>query len=278
MKALSAVLGSIIIMLSGMFIWVGWEDMVTAFHDPADIYEDYPEEYKRFMAVDTELYLVLDQFAGIQTQTRKNGAVVSSHNDYYYIIPVFTENETYYIAAEVDPDERSDYNAVSDLTWDYLTGKADSLGSKTIEFTGGIGKLDKKVYGCMTEWFEEHEYFDDDADIEKYVLPLVLNPFSLQRQKEVAYQMTGLFLLGVLMVCFGLSKGKKKKTVSQPEEPVNSMINIAGVKYPASNFESVNRAVYNGEKIKAIKELREITGIGLAEAKDIVERWNEYWQ
>lgn len=278
MKALSAVLGYIIIMLSGMFIWVGWEDMVTAFQEPADIYEDYPEEYKRFMAVDTELYLVLDQFAGIQTQTRKNGAVVSSHNDYYYIIPVFTESETYYIAAEVDPDERSDYNEVSDLTWDYLTGKADSLGSKTIEFTGGIGKLDKKVYGYMTEWFEEQEYFDDDADIEKYVLPLVLNPFSLQRQKEVAYQMTGLFLLGVLMVCFGLSKGKKKRPVSQPEEPVNSMINIAGVKYPASNFESVNRAVYNGEKIKAIKELREITGIGLAEAKDIVERWNEYWQ
>jgi ribosomal protein L7/L12 len=43
---------------------------------------------------------------------------------------------------------------------------------------------------------------------------------------------------------------------------------------PATGMAEVDRLVRAGRKIQAIKVYRELTGVGLKEAKDAVERWN----
>src|SRR5688572_10650880 len=44
---------------------------------------------------------------------------------------------------------------------------------------------------------------------------------------------------------------------------------------PEAQAESIRRFVFAGQKISAIKELREATGLGLKEAKDVVEQLEE---
>ena len=44
---------------------------------------------------------------------------------------------------------------------------------------------------------------------------------------------------------------------------------------PESDAEAVRQSIFAGRKIEAIKRVREVTGLGLAEAKTMVERVEE---
>lgn len=52
---------------------------------------------------------------------------------------------------------------------------------------------------------------------------------------------------------------------------------VNGVSYPRAALSQVNSYVLTGEKVKAIAAFREISGLGLAESKNIIDNWNQYY-
>ena len=64
------------------------------------------------------------------------------------------------------------------------------------------------------------------------------------------------------------------KVVSMKDEPSN---NAHKKEYLVSMVEDLVSACASGKKIAAIKAIRQITGLGLKEAKDITDKhWNPY--
>lgn len=280
MKNFLRIFGLLAVLFSAQFLAIGWEDTIISLKTPVDIYEDYPAEVKRFTAVDTEIYCVLDTFGSMTTTTKQNGAITGSRTSYYYIIPVFTEDETYYIAVRVSSENRARYEKVCKETWAYLAGESNTLGGGTVvPIEGGIGKLSKKLYTHMVEWFEKEQYFDSEEELNKYVLPLVLEPMDLDYVRIVSLICAGVFLLGILLLLLSISMAKKEKKMrSKMVTPCNSAIIINGVSYPINNFEIVEKCMAKGDTQGAVKNIQEIAGVSPAQAREMADNWHDYYK
>lgn len=266
--------GFVCLVFAGMLGYTGWQEMLIAFSKPVDINVDYPEDYDDIKAVETEIDILLDTFAEEETTTKNDsGAITSRDYDYYYVMPVFTEEDTYYVAVKIDSEDSGAYDDIVDATWDYLYGITYELESESVHFQGGFFKMEDELYKYFEQWFEEEEFFESDEEMEKYLLPLVLEPFKYSNVRIMAYVMIGLVVLGIVLLLLAFRVGKKQKK----NAPTSSVININGVNYPTSNFENVNKLVVKKKTKKAIKELQMITGLDEASATDVINKWSMYW-
>lgn len=267
-----ALTGILLVVIMG---FVMYKDVLIAFSEPVDIVEDYPEseeEIKSIKAVKTDLDMILDVFAEEETTTKnKYGAVTNKRYDYYYVVPVFTETETYYVGAKVSSTKSMEYDKVCDATWSYLYGETDEL--KTVEFEGGFKKMEDEAFKYFKEWFEDNEWLEE-KDIKKYVLPLILEPIKLSTTRKVAFVCVGVLAVCILLLILSFRKGKED---SQSVTPQKAVITINGINYPTSNFEKVNKLIEKGKKDKAVKELMEVTGISETDANAVILDWYAYW-
>lgn len=89
------------------------------------------------------------------------------------------------------------------------------------------------------------------------------------------------FLIGIVMLIAGivlLVLGIRDANYKRPElQQFPNEVVINGVHYSKSTFARVNTFVHGSEKVFAIKELREITGVSAEQAKEIVDNWNQYY-
>lgn len=53
---------------------------------------------------------------------------------------------------------------------------------------------------------------------------------------------------------------------------------INGVSYPKAALDQVNSYVITGQTVQAIKAFRELSGLGLAEAKNVIDNWGQYYR
>lgn len=53
---------------------------------------------------------------------------------------------------------------------------------------------------------------------------------------------------------------------------------IGGTKLPKADIDRINGYVAAGDSVTAIRELRDMTGLGIAEAKDIIDNWGSYYR
>ena len=51
---------------------------------------------------------------------------------------------------------------------------------------------------------------------------------------------------------------------------------IGGAKLPKADMDRINGYVAAGDSVTAIRELRDMTGLGIAEAKDIIDNWGSH--
>lgn len=267
-----AFVGILFVVIFGV---VAYKDVLVAFSEPVDIVEDYPEteeEIKSIKAVKTELDMVLGLFAEEETTTtNKYGAVTNRRYDYYYVVPVFTETETYYVGVKVSSTKSQEYDKVCDATWSYLYGETEEL--KTVEFEGGFYKMEDEAFKYFKEWFEDNEWLDE-KDIKKYVLPLMLEPIKLSTTRKLTFVFVGVLALCIFLLVLSFRKGKEK---TQSVTPQKAVITINDINYPTSNFEKVNKLVEKGKKDKAVKELMEVTGISETAANAVILDWYAYW-
>lgn len=251
------------------------------------------------------------------TKNSKTGNVTGRTYHYYYIIPVFNEDDddTYFMSVKVSSDDKKAFDRIADDTWDVLLGDADYFTDVEFAAEGNIQKLDDEGYEYMVEWFEDMEWFDstDRDDFEQYLLPICLELKDLKTTSIMVYASMGVILLGVLVIVihFARKSNKKKKeaagqaafnngyAAASADNPgsnagtvhtgtaqtdttfyangVDSVL-IAGNRVPRADADRINGYVAAGDEITAIREFRDITGLGINEAKEIIDNWGNYYR
>ncbi len=258
-----------------IFGFIGYKDALIAFSKPVDINVDYPDDYEGVKAVKTEFDMILDLFASEETTTtNESGAITNRRYDYYYVVPVYIESEDdpYFVGVKVPSKDKKTYDKVCDATWEYVYGEIDEL--ETVEFEGGFYKMEDEAYKYFKEWFEDNEWFEDEKDMKKYVLPLMLEPLKISTVRTATFVCVGVLALCIFLLVLSFRKGKEKP---QSVTPQKAVITINDINYPTSNFEKVNKLVEKGKKDKAVKELMEVTGISETAANAVILDWYAYW-
>lgn len=244
-----------------------------AFSEPVDINVDHPEDYTKVTAVETDIYMLLGSFARDEMTTyNKRGQITSQSYDIYYVMPIFAQEDIYYVGILVNSEESAPYNRISELSRQYLSGDLDHLGEEVIDFQGGFIKMKDEIYEQFQNWFIKRGYFNSEEELNGHVLPLVLETVNYERVRITAFVMAGAFLISVVLLIFGFRSGGEK-TVGA----ANKVITINGTSYPSDNLEDINRLIRRGKTDKAVKELRKLANISEAEAAAVIQRWDEYW-
>ena len=168
-KRLGMILGMFGVILSAATFREG----IAANKASVDLYaeETNVSEIGFFDMVEAEVYAVLDVYA--TEVTTENG--VKKDEDNCYIIPAFNGEETYYIGVKVNDQSYTDFDRIMDNTYDYLMGYAMDLGDVTVHTQGCLKKMSSKMQGYYYDWFREAEWFESEADMEKYALPLYID-------------------------------------------------------------------------------------------------------
>ncbi|MBO5279007.1 MAG: hypothetical protein J6B06_05930 [Lachnospiraceae bacterium] len=278
MKALRDVIRTfmyMIIFFAVILLFACGLDTVAAFQKPVDLYAEETDvtELGRMTPVEAEVYAVLECFCTETTTTKKNGAVTKKSYDYYYAIPVFVGEETYYAGVKVSDSQDHIYDDICDATWNWLNGTSDRLGELTVQAEGCFHKMDDELYGYMVETFEDMQWFESDADLQKYLLPVYLKPVRFHDTRIMFLVALGALIVAVAVVIVTRSFDKKRD--KKVQEQTHVVIN--GVSYPKSTFDHVNRCIANRERLFAVQELSEITGLSVEEAQQIISKWNEYY-
>lgn len=266
-------IGMVILFLGAIWTFLCFRDGIAAMLPLTDLYGEETDVHDigYFDMVEVDIYAVYDYF--VSEVTTENG--VKKDEDFFYIIPAWDASgeEMYYIGVKVDEDDVGPYNKISDITYNYIMGISDELGDTTVHETGCLKKMDDKYYKHFVAWFEEAEWFESEEELEKYVLPLYLDPVNRGRVRNMLLVGFGMLAVGGGLVIWGIMADRKysKKVKSQEYVVIN------GVSYPKSVFAHVNTCIVGKEKIFAIQELRDITGLGLEEAKEVVENWSKYY-
>lgn len=273
MKSFCRIAGLIIFILSAFMLCTSLKEYKIAFGEPVDINEVHPENYAEVDGVETEFQMLLDCFLYDENITKnKNGQVKYVSYEYYYVVPIFVENENYYVGVLVDSANRDSYENLSDLTMKYLFGEVNSLGDESIEFQGRLNEMDEDVYEDFRNWFIDNGYSGSDEEINKYVLPYIFESMNYENVRITAFVMLGAFVLSIVMIIYGICFNNVKLVPASHE-----LITINGVTYPSDSFAEVNRLVQNGKSDKAVKSLQEITNLNAEESKTVIENWNVYW-
>lgn len=186
----------------------GWAG-IAAYRKPIDLYAEDTDihDLTKTSNLEAEIYMAFDYFAKT-TETSTFYSYSNSRDvDYYFIIPAFSGDEVYFIGILVEAKDLDTFNAISEATYAYLIGEENTYGTTTIYEQGTLKDMNDELYGYLTDWFKAANWFDDEHDIEKYVLPIYLNPDEME-YKRFAFRMAfvpaviGAFLLILGLTCY----------------------------------------------------------------------------
>lgn len=203
-----------------IFMYGGSALTKMAFSQPVDIYQDTltdASRLKRGFAIKTELPALLECF-GSQTSTQTNtydNSTLIGDVVYYYIMPITVGEEIYYVALETS-SKNDNYDMLKELSRSTMT--LTDAEPVPVPITGGLLTLDDELYKYMKQWFEETGWFEDKADIEKYVLPLKFSEENYTTHKIVFF-VELIIAIALLAAIILLSiKGKKAEANVQKED------------------------------------------------------------
>jgi len=268
----------------GIFIMIVMgADGIASFRSGVDLYDidtDYLE-LSHLDLIDTEFDVSLGCFVEEETTTKnKYGSVTNRSYKYYYAIPVYSGEDTYWIGLEISSSNMYTMDQIVDETYNYLMGEDEYYGYTYLELQGRLSKLEDEKYDYMVEMFEEMEWYENDSDIEKYVLPVYIKTFKPEPTRI-------LFIVGIIGIIAGIIsivssiKGNAahgRRNAPNNNTNVNSgTVTIGGTSYPRSYFERVNGYVDRKEYEYAIQDLRSLTGISEEEARQIINNWRNYY-
>ncbi len=262
-----------VFIIFGLAILIGGRnDIKSAFMKPYDIYDVSYDEIKVGDAVKTEIDVTFDTYATLET-TRKNsktGNVTGRTYSYYYIIPVSDGYDSYYMSVKVNQDDKDLFDDICEST---LNGYYADV---PYEFEGNVQKLDDEAYKYMKEWFEEVGFGNDEID--EYVLPICLESCVLSNVRMLTIGGIIAVVIGVfLFALYFVLASKKKKKAAPAQAASTNYVEMAGAKFTREELDQINALVVSGSLTDAIREVRDRTGLGLNEAKDIVDNWGNYY-
>ena len=144
----------VILLFGVMTLIANKENIKSAFTGTYDIYDVDASDIKIGDGIKTDIYAVLDTFGTLETTTKnsKTGNVTGKTYHYYYIIPVFEGDDTYYMAVKVSSDDKPEFDRIADDTWSYLVDDTDSFTDDEFAATGNIQKLERlaqEFFDCV---------------------------------------------------------------------------------------------------------------------------------
>jgi ribosomal protein L7/L12 len=81
-----------------------------------------------------------------------------------------------------------------------------------------------------------------------------------------------ILVVGLMSSILERKLGRIERRLRRMELRVDAVIENLGIAVAEADLQQVDQLLAQGKKIQAIKEYRDITGVGLAEAKEAVER------
>jgi len=278
-----------------IFLFSNGAGGIASFRQEIDLYADETDymDLTAFDLIYADYYISLGCFGEEETTTtNRSGKVVSKSSTYYYAIPVFSGEDTYWIGLEVAGEKDTNImDVITDETYAYLADEADDYGFTTLSKYGSLKKMDKEMYGYMVEAFEGLEIYDSE-EIAEYVLPVYIETFipgNLQKMFIVAVACLVFCIVLLVLWVRGLIRKRKenKRYQESRENPQVSgyngsttgeaLINICGNTYPKRFFYRVNTYVQNNDLENARQELRNVTGITQYQAEDVIAHWKDYY-
>ncbi len=282
MKTFCKKIGGVMLILSIFVLASVFQDirvMVSTTEEISGNEADSEEILKSGQAVDAEIGILLDQFLTVETsQKNRAGQVTSKTTDDYYIMPVFVEDETYFVALKVG-QKYQDRLAIMRLVDEYVSAYSlspERLSEDAVEISGGMYKLKNKYYEYMVDWFDDTNWFEDEDDIEKYVLPIVFQPLNRESTMNLIYLGVGLLGGGILLLLIGCVGGKKtKQREAELAQLSGRTITIGGIRYNVAMMTEVDKNIRAGKIKKAKKSLMQTFCATEAEADTIIANWNQ---
>lgn len=282
MKKFCLKAGAILLFFGILLGFVEADYVKIAYNEPVDIYGEGLDDVSQLesgLAIDTEVFMLMECFASEETTTtRRNGSTVDKDTDYYYILPVFVEDEVYYVGFCVDSENENlrTYERMVEETMAYMYGESGTLGSYSVEISGGLTELDEELYDYMLYYFREHEVFESDAQMEKYVLPITFVTVNRESTKIMFYISIVMLGLGAVLFLYGIFGDRKYSARRKQLKKISNVtVNINGVNYYVERMESVDRNIWSGKYDKAKKELMEVFKASEADADRIIAEWNQ---
>ena len=200
----------VILLFLGMcgLISEGWAG-IAAYRQPVDLYAEDTDilELTKTSNLEAEIYMAFDCFAKMTETSSFYGYSNSRDVDYYFIIPAFSGDEVYFIGILVNAKDLDTFTAISEETYAYLIGEENTYGTTTIYEQGTLKDMNNELYSYFTEWVKTANWFEDERDIEKYVLPIYLNPDEMEFRRfsfRMAFvpAVIGAFLLILGLTCY----------------------------------------------------------------------------
>lgn len=219
----------------------------------------------------------------------------------YYLIPVIKSDEQrIYLDHMVLVSKKGKYKELNEASkaffewWNSEDISMDTFPSETVlSVDGRVVKLTSEELQFVKDYF-------GDPDYEQFVAPYVIKPLWDEGSKEDAIMgkievimgaaafVIGLILLSVAFL-FGRKNGQKSGRKNGQKEnavPYTDMRHgsagfkkyMDGVvkKLSAEQKAEVVYLINSGKTLEAIKAFRDMTGIGLAQAKDAVDHYDVY--
>lgn len=212
------ILAAMLCFLSAVILYAHGLTGVAALRGPVDLYAQETDinQLSKLTPVEAEIYMSLDYFLEETTTRTRDDQVSSIDKDYYYIIPAFSGEETYFIGLKVSAKNKKIYDDITDETYAYLMGESDELGGNTDLVKGCLRDMDFETYEYFKDWFKDSEWYADEKELEKYVLPLYLEPVNLTNSRVMFIAASIGMAVGIFFaVLFIRGKTKLNKASSQ---------------------------------------------------------------
>ena len=250
-----------------------------------------------------------------ETGTSK-GYISSQVTWRYYLIPVLREDgHRISLDHMVLVSTSENFKKIDEATdaflnwWDSVDGMETFPSETVLSVDGRVAKLTNKELQFVKDYFGDEEY-------KNYVAPYVVKPLWESADKELALMglemgLVSLILGGILLLVallYGRKKGAKENTVTGAAGQATQVAQTAGQasrvsaaaretaiadlrnnpkelkkyiegevkKLSAEQKAEVLSLIDSGQIIPAIKVFREMTGVGLAYAKEAIDHYKEY--
>lgn len=259
------------------------KDILLSFKEPMDFYADdfdVTEDHDGDRLI-ADIPFCLGECA-TEVTTKSSYGSTSKTETHYYIIPAVVPDDDYYyyMCIKVYEKDKKKFDDLTDLT---MTGEYGSL-----KVDGRLTKLEDEAFDYMVDLFKEADYFTSDEELEHYLLPLCFESVNYSFAKGALVVAIVSFIASIaLWIAYFKSRSNEKAKLAAhkatlqanfPEDSFDENVFIGGQPYPKHLFESINASIESGETIAAISNLRQITGIGLEEAKEVIDNWSFYYK
>ena len=279
-----------------VFLWfsrAGFMDMITEMKPAYSALEVGLDELHEGDHVTVETSVVADYVLERYESLSSKGYVNYETTWRYYLIPVITSDEQgIYLDHMVLVSRKGDYKELNRATeaffewWNSEDISMDTFPSETVL------SVDGRVVALTSEELQYVKDYFGATNYEDFVAPYVIRPLWDGASKEDAFMGiieivtgTGFLVIGLILLIaalvYGRGHGKKQKAVPSMDMRHGSAKfkkYMDGVvkKLSAEQKAEVMYLINSGKTLEAIKAFRDMTGIGLAHAKDAIDHYDIY--